>query len=137
MRGVLESKRCSAERKIFDRHATNEMFLNDAFQVFPGALSVPNPFRVDEGDRAIEADAQTFGFGAKNPALDVDESQFRKPRLQEGPGLCLTVAFGAGPADAEKDVPLDALELESFRHAGELFVEIHRAKSIMGGRSKK
>ena len=78
---IIETQRRAAERQVFYRNTADEVFLNDAFQVFLIALSVPSSFRVHEGDRAVDTDAQTFGFGAEDAAFYVDEPQLFESRF--------------------------------------------------------
>jgi len=78
---IIETQRRAAERQVFYRNAADEVFLNDAFQVFLIALSVPSSFRVHEGDRAVDTDAQTFGFGPEHAAFYVDEPQLFESRF--------------------------------------------------------
>ena len=121
----IERKRGSAECEIFDRLSAYKVFLNDSLKVFPGALSVPDPFRIDECDRTVDADAKALCLRTKHAVFYVNQTEFSEPCFQKGPTFGLQVTFCASSTDAQKDVWIDAREFELLRRASQLFVELH------------
>ena len=77
------------EKEFSDRLPTDQVFLDDALQVFWSAMSVPGAFRVDHADGTLAAHAETVDLGAVHASFYVDQLQFCQSLLQELPGSIL------------------------------------------------
>ncbi len=97
-----------------DRHATDQVLMDDPFEDGRVALPVPDAFRVDDGDRAAAADAQTVRLVALDASVFA-ETEFLQPGLQELPGDQAPVTVTAlriGLVAAEEDVTSGDIEAE-------------------------
>jgi hypothetical protein len=95
---------------VSDRAAADQVFLDDPLQHGRIALSIPRPFRVDDGDGAGLADAKAVGLGAQHAAIG--EPQLDETPLQVVPRHNRPIpiaAFRLGLVAAEENVaPGDA-----------------------------
>jgi hypothetical protein len=83
------------------------MFVDDPLEHRRIASSIPRAFRINNGDRAALADAETIRFGAEN-AAGLGQAQLLEPFLQKFPRDDRSVAvatFRVGLIGAQKDVP--------------------------------
>jgi hypothetical protein len=68
----------------------DQMFLDDPLNNFWGRRFVPDPFGVDQHDRALLADAQTIGLGAEDATGTIGgrfvEAQFLEAAFEVVPG---------------------------------------------------
>ena len=86
------------------------MLLNDAFQDGRRAGAVPDAIGIDDGDGALEADAEAVGFRAVNQRLGAGEVKFFQTALQIFPGfqtLLFGAAFWVSLVGAEEDVAFE------------------------------
>ena len=94
---------------ILHRAPADEVFLDDALQHGRVAVAIPRPFGIDDGDRAVLADAQAIGLGAEHAV--VRQAELDQPPLQVVPrdnGPLAVAALRLGLIAAEKNVPLGA-----------------------------
>ena len=94
------------EEEVRDRLPANQVFLDDALEVFWSAMSVPGAFRVDHGDGTLAAHTQTVDLRAVDASFDVDQLQLCQSLLQELPRGILVFGPRAVSAHTEKDVTL-------------------------------
>lgn len=81
--------------------------LDDAFEGVGGAGVVPDTFGIDDGDGALDTDAEALDAGAIDEGLEADEVEFFEAAFEEFPGFKALGAGGAaggGFIDAEEDV---------------------------------
>jgi len=105
------------DAKIFDRGIVNEVFLNDALEVFGRAGMIPDGIRVNDGNGTTGADAKAVGFAAMNERLraaevEIVEALFEK--LPRGHALDRVATLGFGGRGAEKEVAFVAVEIEGL-----------------------
>src|SRR5215831_15811148 len=84
------------------------MLLDDLFEHWRIAASVPRSLGIDDGNRSAFADAQAVGLRAKDAAL-LRQAKLLQPALQEIPGrepALLFTTFGIRLIAAEKDMPV-------------------------------
>ncbi len=65
-RRLRSRRRCGG---IVDDVPADEVSLDDLFQDLGGAGVVPDPFRVDDGDGALDAELEAVGFRAEDAAF--------------------------------------------------------------------
>lgn len=102
---------------VFDHIASDEMFLNDAFNDRWGASGIPDSLGIHHGNRAIHTNAQTVCFGAKDTTL-FTESQFFKAGFKVVPCLeaqLFVTAFWLGLITAEQDVATGDINAQGRR----------------------
>lgn len=90
------------------------MLLNDPLQDLRGTGSIPNPFRIDDRDRAIQAEPEAVCFGPSN-ASRTTESQFIQSFFQvipRGQTLVFVAALGFRLIRTNEDMPLDLIDVE-------------------------
>lgn len=77
---------------------------------------IPNAFRINDGDRSVQADAQAVRLGAVNFRVGAGgESELLEAAFEKFPGRqpgIFGAAFGFGLVRAEEDVALDFLDAE-------------------------
>jgi hypothetical protein len=79
-------ERLVSEDVFSDGGAAEEMFGEDAFEDGWGAAVVPCAVRVDDGDRAAGADAETVGLGAEDGGCGAaGEAEFSEAAFEEVP----------------------------------------------------
>jgi hypothetical protein len=101
---------CDSE--ILDGLAADQMLLDDALEICLVTMSIPDSFRVDDGDGSFRTDPQAIGLRTEYAALRVDESEFVEAFLEELPGFFLLTGRRAVAADTEKDVSLIVAEVQ-------------------------
>jgi hypothetical protein len=97
----------------------DQMFLDDPLNNFWGSRFVPDPFGVDQHDRALLADAEAVGLGAEHTTGafwgGFVESEFLQAAFEVVPGG-EAIGFGAadrlGLVSADQDVPIDLVKSE-------------------------
>jgi hypothetical protein len=107
--------RCDLQ--IEDRLTANEIFLNDALQIFRGAGMIPGGIGVNDCDGTTGADAEAVGLGAMNEGLGAAEFEFGEAFFKElprGHAFVISAAFGLGRSGAEEDVLFVAVEVEGL-----------------------
>src|SRR5207237_1215527 len=111
--GILsfKGKWISREDEFFDDPAVDQMFLDDPLQNFGRARVIPDPFRINDRDRAMHADAKTIRFCAKyHRSIALPHPELLEPVFKVFPrfdALFLRATFGLGLISAEKDVPME------------------------------
>jgi hypothetical protein len=103
------------EEEFADDAALEQVFLDDAFEVFWVGGVVPDAFGVDDGDWALETDAQAVRAGALNDVLRAGEAEFFEATFKKLPGgeaRFAAAALGFTGICAQEDMPLVVLERE-------------------------
>lgn len=104
-------QRVLVDQVVSDGVASDQVFLNDAFENFRVTLTVPAAFGVNHGDGSADTDAQAIGFGAGDAAL-FGQAQFFEAVFKVVPSnqaAVLGAAFGLGLIATEKDVATNAV----------------------------
>src|SRR5688572_30674129 len=110
-------QRIPGEGVGFDGFSFDQMLLDDFFEHFGSAGVIPDAFRVNDGDGAIHAYAQTVGFGAKYERFWTGKLQLFQARLEILPGAQTFLAlatFRLGLIGTQEDVPLELFQAEFF-----------------------
>ncbi len=114
--------------------ASDEVFLDDAFEVFGIAGMIPNGIGVDYGDGAADADAEAVGLCAMDEGLGAAEFEFVESFFEEFPGDGsgdVITAFCFVGGGTEEDVLLVAVEVEGLGGVLELvghFIELYEER---------
>lgn len=98
------------------------MFLDDFLQSLRRAGVIPDGFRVNDGDGAVDADAQAVCLGSENQRFRAGEFQLLEALFQILPrfeALVLGRALGFGLVRAQKDVATVFFKTESFGGGGQ------------------
>ena len=66
---LVRRQRPTCKHELLHRSTSHEVLLDDPFEHRRVAVVVPGPFRIDDGDGSLLADAQAIGLGAVDPAL--------------------------------------------------------------------
>lgn len=85
--------------KFGNNLSADEMFLDDSFQHGRRTRVIPNRFRINDRDGAMDANTQAIGFRAIDQRFSLGEIQFFQSLFQEFPRLqagLLCAAFGFG-----------------------------------------
>ena len=117
-----------------DDLAVEEVALDDLLQHFGSAGVIPRAFGVNDGDRALDADAQAIDFAAIDQRVRADELQLLEAVLQEFPafaGLFARRAFRFGLIRAEENVAAIFFEAEGFGRFREFRVQVAQAMVMM------
>ena len=120
------------------------MLLNDSFKDFRRDGVIPGSVGINDGDRALLANAETVCFRAKHAIVRPCEAQFFKTALEVVPRFesgFLRCALGLGLIRAKKNVLPDVLDFELFddfievRH--DLIINDQRHERLRMGVSSK
>ncbi len=87
------------------------MFLNDSFEIFFVAMSIPGSFGIHDGNGALRADAKAIRLRAKNGTVDINEFELFEPAFQELPGSFLLVGGRTISAHAKENMSPIVLEV--------------------------
>ena len=83
------------EGKFFHDFSADEVFLNDAFQNLGCATVIPRSSGINDGDRAVHADAETASLSAIDERFGADEIQFFEALLEKIPRRLASFARAA------------------------------------------
>lgn len=120
--GARMDAKLGTDLEVGDGLTFDEVFLDDAFEVFGGAGMIPNGIGVNDGDGSLGADAEAIGLGAVDEGVGAAEFEFGEAGFEElpsGEADFRRAAFGLGGGGAEEDVPLVAAEIEGLSGFGE------------------
>jgi hypothetical protein len=106
------------EAEVLDDLAVDEVLLDDAFGVGGGDVFVPRAFGVDDGDRAVDADAEAVAFGTKAWSAGSGEVKLLEAVFDVFPGGFADVGIDTIGADAEEEM---AGEMADAELAGDFF----------------
>lgn len=107
-----------SEAILLDGASLDQVFLDDPFEDFRGAMVVPSSLRIDNGNGALCADTQTIDFASINKRMRPDQLQFLQTAFQILPGFQTfhsRTAFGFRLIGAKEDVAPVPLEPKSIR----------------------
>lgn len=102
-----------------DRLSADEMVLDDFLEDLGCAALVPGAFRIDDRDRAADADLEAVGLGAGDAGEGTDEVEFLETALEVIPGFLTgggVAALGLGGRGAQEDVALHGGKAVSYGH---------------------
>ncbi len=88
------------EAEFGDWPTADQVFLDDAFEVFGCAAVVPGAFRVHDADGTLATHSQAFDLRAVDAALHIHQLQFAQSPLEKFPRCVLFSAWRAIAADA-------------------------------------
>src|SRR5215210_7013686 len=92
--GSAGLQRALKDDELADRHAADQMFLEDAFEHGWIALPVPHPVGIDHGDRAAAADVEAIGARGVDAPF-AHQAQLFEPLRQVLPGADRPLAAAA------------------------------------------
>ena len=97
--------------------AADQVFLDDALEVFGSAGVIPDDIGINDGDGATDADPEAVGFGPVDEGLGAAEPELGEAffeKLPCGHAVVEGAAFCHGGGGAEEDVLLVAVEVEGL-----------------------
>src|SRR4030095_16616915 len=105
-------QRVPREAEILDDAAADEMFLDDPFRVLRGHVAIPRPLGVDDGGRALRADAQAVALRPIAGAVRTGDVQVLHPPLDVLPCRVACLGIYAVGAGAQEQVAMDLADAE-------------------------
>lgn len=100
------------------------MLLNDSFENLRCAGSIPDSFRVNHRNRAIQAEPQAIGLGSGN-APGAAEAQFIQSAFEvvpSGETLVFSATLGFGLVGTNEDMPLDLVDVKRSCNLAEFHI---------------
>jgi len=107
------NQRICRKRKFLDRHAADEMLLNNALADFGRNAVVPRSFGINDGNRPPFANAQAADFRAINAAIIL--AQFLQAFLEITPRRLAVFERTTIRPEAQQNVPLIAADIQAAR----------------------
>lgn len=118
--------------QVLDHNSSNEMFLDDTFQVGGGAGMIPDPFWINHRKGPAQTYPQAIRLGSINQGLRTREFQLLQPLLEEFPRFqpfLPGAAFSLALVGAEKDMSFILLQSVSGYGGFEVFGLVHGCAS--------
>lgn len=98
-----------------DGLAADEMLLDDFLKHLRGTGSIPNALGVNHRNRAIHAKPEAICLGPRNAPWSAEPQFVQSPLkiVPRGQSLVSSAAFGLGLIGADKDMPLDLVDVKA------------------------